>query len=149
MNDLMSAMLTYAGLFAAAFLAATLLPAQSEAVLLGLMAMDRYPVPLLLFVASAGNILGSCLNYAVGRYLAGSASVQRCFRTSHRDRAEQWYRRYGKWSLLASWVPVIGDPLTVVAGALREPFLTFVLIVTVAKVGRYLVLAAIHETWFG
>ena len=121
MNDLMSAMLTYAGLFAAAFLAATLLPAQSEAVLLGLMAIDRYPVPLLLFVASAGNILGSCLNYAVGRYLAGSASVQRCFRTSHRDRAEQWYRRYGKWSLLASWVPVIGDPLTVVAGALPIP----------------------------
>ena len=149
MSDVMDAMLTYAGLFAAAFLAATLLPAQSEAVLLGLMVMDRYPVPLLFLVASARNILGSSLNYAVGRYLAGSASVQRHVRTSHRDRAEQWYRRYGKWSLLASWVPVIGDPLTVVAGALREPFLTFVLIVTVAKAGRYLVLAAIHEAWFG
>jgi membrane protein YqaA with SNARE-associated domain len=149
MNDLMSAMLTYAGLFAAAFLAATLLPAQSEAVLLGLMVMDRYPVPLLFPVASAGNILGSSLNYAVGRYLAGSASVQRHVRTSHRDRAEQWYRRYGKWSLLASWVPVIGYPLTVVAGVLREPFLAFVRIVTASKAGRYLVLAAIHEAWFG
>ena len=145
----MDAMLTYAGLFAAAFLAATLLPAQSEAVLLGLMVMDRYPVPLLFPVASAGNILGSSLNYAVGRYLAGSASVQRHVRTSHRDRAEQWYRRYGKWSLLASWVPVIGYPLTVVAGVLREPFLAFVRIVTASKAGRYLVLAAIHEAWFG
>jgi membrane protein YqaA with SNARE-associated domain len=149
MSDVMDAMLTYAGLFAAAFLAATLLPAQSEAVLLGLMVMDRYPVPLLFLVASAGNILGSSLNYAVGRYLAGSASVQRHVRTSHRDRAEQWYRRYGKWSLLASWVPVIGYPLTVVAGVLREPFLAFVRIVTASKAGRYLVLAAIHEAWFG
>jgi membrane protein YqaA with SNARE-associated domain len=70
-------------------------------------------------------------------------------RPSRRARAEQWYRRYGKWSLLASWLPIIGDPLTVVAGALREPFTTFVLIVTVAKAGRYLVLIALHQAWFG
>lgn len=145
----MDAILAYAGLFAAAFLAATLLPAQSEAVLLGLMTMDRYPVLLLLAVASAGNILGSCVNYALGRALAVSTRLQRFVRPSRRARAEQWYRRYGKWSLLASWLPIIGDPLTVVAGALREPFTTFVLIVTVAKAGRYLVLIALHQAWFG
>lgn len=57
------------------------------------------------------------------------------------DKAEGWYRRYGKWSLLASWVPIIGDPLTVVAGVLRVPLPAFVTLVTLAKVGRYLVLA--------
>ena len=67
----------------------------------------------------------------------------------HRARAEQWYRHYGKWSLLASWVPVIGDPLTVVAGVLRESFPAFLLLVSLAKAGRYLVLVALHQAWFG
>ncbi|RUY32886.1 DedA family protein, partial [Mesorhizobium sp. M7A.F.Ca.US.001.04.1.1] len=57
------------------------------------------------------------------------------------DRAAARYRRYGRWSLLLSWVPIIGDPLTVVAGVLREPLWSFVAIVTIAKAGRYLVLA--------
>ena len=57
-------------------------------------------------------------------------------------RAEKWYRHYGKWSLLLAWVPIIGDPLTVVAGVLRETFWVFLLLVSVAKIGRYLVLAA-------
>jgi membrane protein YqaA with SNARE-associated domain len=55
-------------------------------------------------------------------------------------RASTWYQRYGKWSLLLSWAPVIGDPLTLVAGVLREPLGPFLLLVTLAKVGRYLVL---------
>jgi len=55
--------------------------------------------------------------------------------------AENWYQRYGKWSLLLSWLPVIGDPLTVVAGVLKVPFVIFVVLVTIAKLGRYLVLA--------
>jgi membrane protein YqaA with SNARE-associated domain len=58
-------------------------------------------------------------------------------------RAERWYRRYGKWSLLLSWMPIIGDPLTLVAGVLREPLPMFLLLVTIAKVGRYLVLATV------
>lgn len=56
-------------------------------------------------------------------------------------RAERWYRRFGKWSLLLSWVPIIGDPLTVVAGVLREPLPMFVFLVAIAKVGRYVVVA--------
>lgn len=63
------------------------------------------------------------------------------------DRAQAWYRRFGRWSLLASWVPIIGDPLTVVAGMLREPLPSFLLLVTIAKAGRYLVLAAVLRTW--
>ena len=145
----MDAIAAYAGLFTAAFLAATLLPAQSEAVLLGLLTLDRYPALILLAVASIGNVLGSCVNYGVGRFLSRSKRLARLVNPSHRERAENWYRRYGKWSLLASWVPVIGDPLTIVAGVLRESFPVFLVLVAVAKVGRYLILFALHQAWFG
>ncbi|GLR39829.1 hypothetical protein GCM10007880_03450 [Mesorhizobium amorphae] len=57
------------------------------------------------------------------------------------DRAMTWYRRYGRWSLLLSWAPFVGDPLTIVAGTLREPLWSFVAIVAVAKVARYLAVA--------
>ena len=145
----MDAIAAYAGLFAVAFLAATIFPAQSEAALLGLLALDRYPALALLAAASAGNVLGSCANYAIGRFLAGSKRMERLLNPARRARAESWYRRYGKWSLLASWVPVIGDPLTLVAGVLRESFPVFLALVTVAKVGRYLALLAVHQAWFG
>jgi membrane protein YqaA with SNARE-associated domain len=58
-------------------------------------------------------------------------------------RAQQWYQRYGCWTLLLSWLPVVGDPLTLVAGVMREPLWRFVLLVSIAKAGRYLVLAAV------
>ena len=145
----MDAIAAYAGLFAAAFLAATLVPAQSEAALVGLLMLDRYPALVLLTVASAGNVLGSCANYAAGRFLAGSKRLQRLINPARRERAETFYRRYGKWSLLASWVPVVGDPLTLIAGALRESFAVFLVLVTVAKAGRYLLLVALHQAWFG
>ncbi|MCC6632060.1 MAG: DedA family protein [Gammaproteobacteria bacterium] len=138
----------YAGLFAAAFVAATLLPAQSEAVLTGLLLDGGYPLLTLLAVASAGNVLGSVLNWMLGR------GVER-FRErawfpvkgAALDRAQRWYQRYGKWSLLASWAPVIGDPLTVAAGLMREPLPVFLLLVTIAKVGRYIVLAVAVLYW--
>jgi membrane protein YqaA with SNARE-associated domain len=145
----MSALLAYAGLFAVAFLAATLLPAQSEAALVGLLATERYPAIVLLAVASAGNVLGSCVNYAIGRFLAETERFKHVPGSMHRDRAERWYRRYGRWSLLGSWLPLVGDPLTAVAGVLREPFIVFLALVTAAKVGRYLVLIALHQVWFG
>lgn len=135
-------MIELGGLFLAAFAAATLIPAQSEAVLVALILSANQPVWLLLLVATVGNVLGSAVNWAMGRFLirfAGSrwfpASVAQI------DKATGWYARWGHWSLLASWVPVIGDPLTLVAGVLREPFGRFLLIVTLAKDGRYLVLA--------
>jgi len=138
-----SAFAAYAGLFASAFLAATLFPAQSEAVFVAL-SLNGYPIWSLIVVASVANTLGSVVNWWLGRRLEHyrdrswfpiSASVL--------DRASAWYRRFGRWSLLASWVPFIGDPLTFAAGVLREPFWSFLFLVGVAKTGRYLVLAAL------
>jgi membrane protein YqaA with SNARE-associated domain len=145
----MGSISVYAGLFTAAFLAATLLPAQSEAVLVGLLMLDRYPAVILLSVASAGNVLGSCVNYALGRFIVGSKKLARFVDPAQQKRAEQWYRTYGRWSLLASWLPLIGDPITVAAGMLREPLLSFFTLVTVAKVGRYMILVGLHQAWFG
>jgi membrane protein YqaA with SNARE-associated domain len=132
----------YAGLFAAAFAAATILPAQSEAVLAGLLAMGSLSPAMLVLVASIGNILGSMVNWALGRGIERFRDKPWFpIRPTALDRATGWYRRYGRWSLLLSWVPVIGDPLTVVAGVLREPLWSFVAIVAVAKVARYLAVA--------
>lgn len=140
--------MAYLGLFASAFLAATLFPAQSEAVLAALLLSQSHPTWLLIAVASVGNVLGSTLNWFIGRGIERFRD-RRWFPASERslDRAQDWYRRFGKWSLLASWVPLIGDPITVVAGILREPIATFLLLVTIAKVGRYIVLAAVLQNW--
>ena len=140
---MITALATYLGLFLAAFLAATIVPAQSEAVLVGLVLAGDKPVILLLLVATAGNVLGSVVNWLLGRFIEHFRH-RRWFPVPQDKlaRAEAWYRRFGIWSLLLSWVPIIGDPLTVVAGILRTPFLTFLALVTLAKAGRYIVLAA-------
>ncbi|NUH67169.1 DedA family protein [Sulfitobacter sp. S0837] len=136
-------MLALSSLFAAAFFAATLIPAQSEAVLLGLIWADAHPVALLLLVATAGNVLGSVVNWLLGGYLAHVAARRWFpFSSAQVQRASQWYQRWGYWSLLASWMPIIGDPLTLAAGVLKEPLWRFLVIVTIAKGGRYLLLAA-------
>ncbi len=134
----------YGGLFLVALLSASILPLQSEAVLVGLLLSNNYPVSLLLTVASIGNVLGSLLNWYLGKYLQ-RFQQRRWFpvKPEQLDKASRWYLKYGKWSLLLSWVPIIGDPLTVIAGVLREPFLPFLLLVTIAKVSRYLVLAGV------
>jgi membrane protein YqaA with SNARE-associated domain len=129
-------------LFLTALIAATVLPMQSEAVLVGLLLAGQQPPWLLVLVATVGNVLGSVVNWWLGRGIERFRD-RRWFPAGPdaMARAERWYRRHGRWSLLLSWVPVIGDPLTVVAGVLREPFPTFLLLVTVAKAGRYIVLA--------
>jgi membrane protein YqaA with SNARE-associated domain len=134
----------YGGLFLVALLSASILPLQSEAVLVGLLLSNNYPVWLLLTVASVGNVLGSILNWYLGRYIQ-HFQQRRWFpvKPKQLEKASRWYLKYGKWSLLLSWVPIIGDPLTVIAGVLREPFLPFLLLVTIAKISRYLVLAGI------
>ena len=131
----------YAGLFVAALAAATVLPMQSESVLVGLLLSEQYTAWLLLLVASFGNVLGSVINAWLGRYIEHYRH-KRWFPVSEDklERAQVFYHRYGRWSLLLSWVPIIGDPLTVIAGVMREPWWSFVLLVSVAKVGRYLVL---------
>ena len=144
MNDLAA----YAGLFGAAFAAATILPAQSEAVLVGLLLADAYSPGLLLLVASAGNTAGAAVNWLLGRSVERYRD-RRWFPegASSLARAQRWYRRYGRWSLLLSWVPLVGDPLTVVAGVMREPLPVFLLLVALAKTGRYVALAAMALDW--
>jgi membrane protein YqaA with SNARE-associated domain len=132
----------YFGLFSAALLAATILPAQSEAVLAMMIIANRYPLAALIGIASFGNVLGSVVNWMLGRGVEHYRN-RRWFPVlaEKLDRAEGWYRRYGKWSLLASWDPIIGDPIAVIAGVLRVPFMTFLTLVSIAKAERYLVLA--------
>ena len=137
-------MLALLSLFFAALLAATLIPTQSEAVLLGLMWSGAHATALLWLVATLGNVLGSLLNWWLGRSLSPVGDHRWFpFSATQMARASGWYRRWGYWSLLASWVPIIGDPLTLAAGMLREPLWRFLLIVTLAKGGRYLVLILI------
>ena len=139
----------YAGLFWAALLSATVLPFQSEVVLFGMLLTHHYSVALLVLVASLGNILGSVVNYVLGRFLA--ACEDRPWFPLKREkiaRAESWYHSYGRWSLLLSWLPIIGDPLTIVAGVLRESFPVFLALVTIAKLSRYVAVAAIAHEWF-
>lgn len=139
---------SYAGLFLTALGAATLLPMQSEVVLVGMLLSDRYAVSALLLAATAGNVLGSALNWLLGRSVE-RFNHKRWFPVSESklEKAQQFYLRYGRWSLALSWVPIIGDPLTVVAGVMREPFWSFLLVVTLAKGIRYLVLAAVTLGW--
>ncbi|MDW5317590.1 YqaA family protein [Rhizobium sp. PL01] len=144
----MTDLAVYFGLFLTALAAATILPMQSEAVLVGLLILDSQPVWLLITVASVGNVLGAVINWELGRgveRLRGKKWFPASAKTL--DRAALWYRRYGKWSLLFCWLPIVGDPLTVVAGILKEPFGTFLILVTIAKVARYLVLTAITLSW--
>lgn len=140
----MSDYTAYLSLFTSALLAATLLPAQSEAVLAGLVLGGQQPVVVLVVVASVGNVLGAVINWGLGRSLE-RLRERRWFPVGPQAlaRAERHYRRWGKWSLLLSWAPLIGDPLTVVAGFLREPLWIFLLLVTVAKLGRYLALVSL------
>lgn len=139
---------SYGGLFLAAFLAATILPMQSEAALAGLILAGRQPVAWLLTAASIGNVLGSLTNWLLGRFIVRFAD-RKWFPSSPAAlaRARGQYLRWGRWSLLFSWVPIIGDPLTVIAGMLREPLWRFLVLVTIAKVGRYLVLAMAVDFW--
>ncbi|MBX5132690.1 DedA family protein [Rhizobium lentis] len=132
---------SYFGLFIAALGAATILPMQSEPVLVGLLLTGKFSVPVLLAVASVGNTLGSIVNWFLGRGIERFRD-RRWFPVGAEalERSSRWYRKYGKWTLLLSWMPVFGDALTVVAGVLREPLLPFTILVFVAKTGRYVVL---------
>ena len=132
-------MSAYLLLFISAFGAATLLPLQSEAVLLALLVEGSHSVSWLLFVASLGNILGSCVNWWLG-FKVEHYKDKKWFPVSQQQmlKAQAKYHKYGYWSLLLSWVPIIGDPITLIAGLLKENFARFLLMVSVAKIGRYL-----------
>ena len=127
------------GLFVLAFLAATLLPFSSEVALVGALAAS---VPLVdaLVAASLGNCLACMLNYGLGALLHDRTRA-RLEKSRAGRRALDWSARYGTWALFASWLPVIGDPLTIAAGVTRVPLPRFVAVVLPLRVGRYLLLA--------
>ena len=133
--------MVYFSLFISALLAATLIPAQSEGLLAALILEDSYFFWGLILVASVGNTLGSVVNWWLGYHLQRFQS-QRWFPFSAAtiEKARERLCKYGLWSLLLSWMPIIGDPITLVAGFLRVRFWTFLLLVALAKTGRYLVL---------
>ncbi|MBU0462521.1 MAG: DedA family protein [Proteobacteria bacterium] len=131
----------YLGLFLASFLAATILPFSSEVVLGVLLSHDFSPY-VTVFVATTGNVLGSVLNYGLG-VLGSQILLNKLFGISTLEigKAENRFKKYGVFSLLFAWVPIIGDPLTVAAGILKINFVLFLLLVTVGKFLRYVFVA--------
>jgi len=133
----------YGALFISAFLAATVLPVSSEAVLAGMIVSGCGDPALLLTVATIGNTLGSVVNWVLGRGIDGLRK-RRWFPVTA-DRYEQacrTFRRFGEWTLLFAWLPVIGDALTLAAGAARVNFGVFVALVATGKAARYAVIVA-------
>lgn len=130
------------GLFLSAFLAATLVPAQSELSLGYLVINTDYSVVLLVMVASLGNTTGSIINWFIGKGIAKSVMrFERVQASPSYWTIMSWYKKYGQWTLLLSWLPLIGDPITVIAGIFKVPFKIFVLIVALAKTSRYILIA--------
>jgi membrane protein YqaA with SNARE-associated domain len=125
-------------LFISAFAASTILPMSSEVVLGGLAAAGTSDRALLLVVATAGNTLGAVVNWGIGRYAASWRGRLPSLKEAEFERASRWFNRWGIWCLLFSWLPVIGDPLTLVAGVLRTAFVPFLLLVFAGKAARYL-----------
>ena len=137
-----------AGMAAAAFVAATLLPAQSEAVFVGLLAARTVDPSALFIVASLANTAGSLLNWWLGILIArhGLERMPPRIRPDPAQfaRAQGLFARYGWPCLLLAWLPIVGDPLTFVAGTLRFPALPFTLLVLTGKAARY---AALWAGW--
>lgn len=132
-----SLFLGYSSLFILSFLASTLLPVGSE-FLLATMIASGYEASLVVVIATVGNSLGAFTTYVIG--IAGSSFlIRRVLRLSEKSslQAESIFRRYGSWTLLFSWVPVVGDPLCLIAGTFRMPFLRFASLVVLGKGARY------------
>jgi membrane protein YqaA with SNARE-associated domain len=130
----------YIGLFLSAFLAATIFPFFSEGVLAGLSSSDDYDWLLLWLAATTGNTLGAMVNWGLGRWcLHWQDRKWFPFKADDLEKADRWFAKWGVWSLLLSWVPIIGDPITFAAGFLRVQFWLFAVLVLLAKGGRYAV----------
>ena len=140
--------LALSGLFLVAFGAATILPFQSEIVFVALQLRGDIAIEWIVLIASVGNILGSGLNYLLGRLIERFRG-RRWFPVTEDqlDRARAWYLKWGVWSLLFSWAP-LGDALTIVAGVMRTNVWLFFLLVSIAKTIRYIVVAMITAAAF-
>jgi membrane protein YqaA with SNARE-associated domain len=132
------------GLFLSALLAATILPGTSEAALALVLAKGTASTATAIGVATLGNTVGSVGNWIIGRFFASYRDHPRFpVKPDKFERYSEIYRRWGVWTLLMSWVPLIGDPLTIIAGVMRAPLLLVIVLVAVAKLARYLVVAGV------
>ena len=132
-------MTVYFFLFLTSFLAATIFPLSSELTLISLLKTNNYSPILLISTSSLGNILGSIFNWSLGFYLFEYINKKWFpFTQNQIDVASNRFNRFGIWSLLFSWLPIIGDPLTLIAGILRVNFLLFLILVAAGKISRYL-----------
>ncbi len=140
MHDLLASY-GYSGLFLLSFLAATLIPLGSEWLVVALL-LDRHNPYLIVAVATIGNYLGACTTYLIGRY-GGPWLTEKLLRidSAAKEKAERFYSRYGSWSLLMSWLPIVGDPLCLVGGILQIGFRYFSLLVLTGKLARYATVA--------
>lgn len=141
MNDALGPMAVYGGLFAVSFVAATILPAQSEMALGGALVGTNYALWSLVVVATAGNTAGALLNYYLGKGISGLLAPARV--GAKLQRPQQWFAKFGVWSLFFSWLPIIGDALTIVAGIAQTRLRLFLPIVAAGKGTRYAVLASL------
>jgi membrane protein YqaA with SNARE-associated domain len=128
----------YIALFFISFFAATILPVSSELTLVGMMSASIYSSSLLLLFASVGNVLGSCVNWYLGiHFIRFKDKKWFPFSDKQIQKSSFWFEKYGLWSLLFAWVPIVGDPLTFVAGILKINFFKFLIFVTIGKIFRY------------
>lgn len=136
----------YVTLFILSFLASTLVPIGSEWFLIAIVTEGYDPV-LSLMVATVGNTLGACTTYVIGLY-GGPFIIAKILRMSDKSiqRAERFYAQYGLWSLLFSWVPLVGDPLCLVGGILRVRLVPFSVLVLVGKLARYALVISMTMT---
>jgi membrane protein YqaA with SNARE-associated domain len=141
---------THGGLFLVSMLAATILPGSSEAALLALITREPHQAIALTATATAGNTLGAIMNWGLGRWLLSYAD-RRWFPATAKQlqRASELFRHYGVWSLLFSWVPIVGDPLTVAAGVLKVPFVPFAILTALGKLARYVLVIGAWRTMVG
>ncbi len=130
-------------LFISGFLSATLLPGGSEAGLIATLSLQQYSPVWVIIVATIGNTLGGLTNYWIGIWLPNRTQNEK-----HGHKAIAWLQKYGYWSLLFSWLPVIGDPLCLAAGWLRMKFLPCVVLIAIGKALRYMVLTALFYGLF-
>lgn len=143
--------MSYLILFSSAFLAATILPFYSEVVLFAMIRVGE-PAGLLLAVATLGNTLGAVVNWVLGRYLLHFQHKKWFyFKPAQIEKMQAWFQRYGVWSLLLAWMPVGGDPLTLVAGIMRVNLWLFIVLVGIGKSLRYVAVIYFSEmsvAWF-
>tara|TARA_B100001287_G_scaffold34793_1_gene24651 strand:+ start:573 stop:1007 length:435 start_codon:yes stop_codon:yes gene_type:complete len=130
--------LSYFKLFLISFLAATVLPLSSEIVLTTMLLTNLFEKNLLLVFASLGNILGSVLNWYLGKKINLYKDKKWFPVSAERLKKSQYYfNKYGLWSLLIAWVPIIGDPITLLAGVLNVRLSIFLFLVSISKISRY------------